>query len=471
MNRLTEIRERMQAIRTDLDAVENRLTEDNVSDTETEELHLRSEGLLQEFDALKDELEPLQARQEKIDAVRAAAEDARNRSASFHAPNVNIKRDPHEGVREALEGNAHMPASELRSRALTVIENASKRSDGWGIADASAQAATAKVEADRIGTDVAKHIMKTSSPEYLTHFRNYVNDPVSYRERAVLSLTAADGGYLLPFVLDPSIILTNDGTVNPIRQLADVKQTTQNVWHGVTSAGVTTSWTNEAADFHEGEPDFAQPSVTCYKATSWVQGSVEILSDSDFGAQLPRLFQDARDLAEATAFTVGTGSNQPKGLVTAATAITGSSATAISRADVVALRAALKPRWRSATSRNAWLASQPVIDELRTIPKFATAVESLVNDNGAVPTMFNKPVLETSAMDETLDASSKVLVYGDLAQYVIAERIGVSIAFVPTVFNHSTGLPNGESGWALYWRVGADLLVPAAVQVLELAAS
>jgi len=54
-----------------------------------------------------------------------------------------------------------------------------------------------------------------------------------------LSLTLANGGYLLPFVLDPTIILTNSASANPWRRISRNVTTTSSTWNGVNSAGVT----------------------------------------------------------------------------------------------------------------------------------------------------------------------------------------------------------------------------------------
>jgi hypothetical protein len=63
--------------------------------------------------------------------------------------------------------------------------------------------------------------------------------------RAALNLGVASGGYLLPFVLDPTIVLTNNASANPYRRISNVKTTTSNTWNGVTSAGVTAAWLAE----------------------------------------------------------------------------------------------------------------------------------------------------------------------------------------------------------------------------------
>ena len=50
-----------------------------------------------------------------------------------------------------------------------------------------------------------------------------------------MSSTDTAGGFLIPFQLDPSVLISNDGTNNPLLQISRVIQTTSDVWNGVTS--------------------------------------------------------------------------------------------------------------------------------------------------------------------------------------------------------------------------------------------
>src|SRR6266704_2431048 len=51
-------------------------------------------------------------------------------------------------------------------------------------------------------SNIARHILLTGSEEYQDAFRMYLEDPQGEAQRAALSLTLANGGYLLPFILD-----------------------------------------------------------------------------------------------------------------------------------------------------------------------------------------------------------------------------------------------------------------------------
>jgi predicted phage gp36 major capsid-like protein len=55
---------------------------------------------------------------------------------------------------------------------------------------------------------------------------------------------------MIPLTLDPSILITSAGSVNPLRQLARTVQIATDSWNGVTSAGVTAHWLPEAQEVH-----------------------------------------------------------------------------------------------------------------------------------------------------------------------------------------------------------------------------
>src|ERR1035441_9219582 len=210
---------------------------------------------------------------------------------------------------------------ELRGRAFDAIELEAKRGN---LSQEFAENSTRMVQANpgTYGRGIAEHILTTGSEEYQEAFRAYVEDPQGMAQRAALSLTLANGGYLLPYVLDPTIILTNTGSANPWRRVSNVKQTTSNTWNGVTSAGVNAAWLAEGTVSTDGTPTVGNIQITPAKAAAWVFGSYEVLEDTDFGQQLPRLLADAKDRLEEAAFATGAGSGGvPQGVTVGATTV------------------------------------------------------------------------------------------------------------------------------------------------------
>jgi HK97 family phage major capsid protein len=89
-------------------------------------------------------------------------------------------------------------------------------------------------------------------------------------------------------------------------------QVTTDVWHGVSSAGITAEWLAEAAEAADASPTFAQPSIATHKGAAYVQASLEVLQDSrQLDDTLAEMFADARSRKEADAFVLGSGTGQP----------------------------------------------------------------------------------------------------------------------------------------------------------------
>jgi HK97 family phage major capsid protein len=467
--RADTIRTRQAEIRTGLDALE-------ALEEPTEEDSLRTDGLLQEWDELVTELEPLAEREQKIAAVRAAmAKDSnRERGASTGAyvgesgPELIVrqKRDPFEDMESVRNGVT--VASEVRSRALDVVEMYAKRSDHWGLAADGAEQATKLIEkgGKAFGTNVARQMLTTGSPEYLAAFESYLNDPGGYASRAALSLTPANGGYLVPFTLDPTIILTNAGSANPYRQYSTVKTTATNDWNGVTSAGVSAEWTGEGTEAADATPTVGQLKITPQKADAYLFGSFEVLGDSDFAAQLPELLADAKDRLEETAFAIGTGTLQPWGIIPRGTSQNraGTAAAGPVAQDVYSLMAALPARFRGPRARDCWVGNLNVLNSLRNVPAFTGATTSIVNDSGPVPTILGKPFLESTSVLGTYTTGNKVLAFADMSQYFIVDRVGMSVVYDPIVLG-SNRRPTGQGAWYAFWRVGADLSTATAARV------
>jgi HK97 family phage major capsid protein len=68
--------------------------------------------------------------------------------------------------------------------------------------------------------------------------------------------TDSAGGFAVPFTLDPSIMLTSNGALNPIRSVARVFTVATDKWKGVSSAGVSASYHTKAC-VATGTPKFS----------------------------------------------------------------------------------------------------------------------------------------------------------------------------------------------------------------------
>lgn len=421
----------------------------------------------------------------RAQSMTAVSGDGAATAEARRSVNVNVKKDPFD-LNELRFG---APVAELRGRAKAAVESV-----GY-IDDDSKQEVFRKLEggmADPRGV-LPGLVLRTGSPTYTSAFHKYLAgqpDLMTNEERAAvqgvnefraaMSLTDANGGYAIPFTLDPSIILTNDGTVNPVRRLARQVSITTDTWNGISSAGVTASFDAELAEVSDDSPTFAQPTVQTRMGRAFVQASIEITQDfANLAGEITSAFADAKDRLESTVFWSGaSGSNQPIGIETAlnggSSEVAQSAGEAMTVADIYKTLAALPPRYRMG-SRVAWTAELSTINFIR---QFATAnnyhafLTDLTGDSPAM--MLGKPLYEWSAMDaySSVDAAATavnhLLLIGDWTNFVVVDRIGGTVEYIPHLFNTNANLPTGARGWFYHWRVGSDSVNDAAFRLLTL---
>jgi len=152
-----------------------------------------------------------------------------------------------------------------------------------------------------------------------------VTDERDYYENGrarAMSLTTTSGGFAVPFVLDPSVIRTSSGAINPYRSIANVVSISVDEWRGVSSTGITATFQAEASAVTDASPTLAQPLVSTEMARAFVPFSIEIGMDwGNFQQEMAGLFADSKDVLEAAKFATGTGTNEPFGVITGATTV------------------------------------------------------------------------------------------------------------------------------------------------------
>jgi len=362
---------------------------------------------------------------------------------------------------------------ELRARAISAIETMQ------GMNDKRREGATSIIEEfDNEKGDIARMALVTSSPAYLRAFskaaRGQEHTQTPDERDAVtraMSLTDAAGGYLVPFQLDPTVIITSDGSLNQIRQIARQVVATGDVWNGVSSGAVSWSWDAEGIEVSDDATTFAQPAITVHKAAGFVPISLEALADEQNVAQeVGRLLAFGKETLEATAFAVGTGSGQPTGIVTALTGgssvVTSTTTDVFASADVYKVQGSLPARYRASAS---WLANNLIYNLIRNFDTTGGAQlwERIGGDRPAQ--LVGRNAYEAEAMDGTITAlaTNPVLVFGDFSNYVIADRIGMTVEFIPHLFHTGSNRPSGSRGWYAYFRSGADSVNDGAFRMLD----
>lgn len=365
---------------------------------------------------------------------------------------------------------------ELQSRAKSAIEQMQ------GSTDRRRETATRMVEeSDTKDGRLSQQVLATSSPAYLRAFgklaRNggemgYLDTEESEAVQRAMSLTDSSGGFLVPFQLDPTVIITSDGTFNQVRNAARTVVATGDVWNGVSAGETSWSWDAEGAEVSDDASTFVQPSITVHKAAGFVPISIEAAQDeANVANEVARLLASGKETIEATAFTTGSGSGQPFGIVTALDGtsqdLNTESAGTFALADVFKLDDNLPSRYRFGAS---WLGHRAVyndIVQLDTSGGHGLWVQ-LGQDTPAL--LRGKRAWESEAMDsDSTTTGNEILIFGDFSNYVIADRIGTTVEFIPHLFHTANNRPSGQRGWYAYFRVGADSVNDGAFRMLTVA--
>jgi HK97 family phage major capsid protein len=285
-------------------------------------------------------------------------------------------------------------------------------------------------------------------------------------ERAMSIGTTTAGGFGVPFALDPTIMLSSDGSVNPLRALATVTQITGNEWRGVSSAGVTASFDSEAQEVSDDTPTLAQPTIAVNRADAWVPYSFEVGMDyPGFQAEIGKLLQDGKDQLEASGFTVGNGTApNPQGIITGATnVVTTVGTAAFVVADLYATQNALGPRF---SPKATWLSSNTIANSIYRFAGGGSVEPEPFNDDRTV--LLGKRWNENSNVVSTVTTGSLFLLYGDIAAgFRIVDRIGMSIEVVQNLFSTANLRPTGSRGVLAWWRTGSKVQNTAALRVTK----
>jgi HK97 family phage major capsid protein len=341
----------------------------------------------------------------------------------------------------------------------------------------------------------ARYLAAVGDPDYASAFGKMLLDPATghlrftaheveavrrvsrvMEMRGMVEGTGSAGGFGVPFALDASIMLSSAGAVNPVRELARIETIVVETWRGVSSDGVVASFSAEAAEVADGTPVLAQPEVKTEKAHCFVPFSIEV--GQDYGgveglleAELAPLFADAKNVLESNKFLLGTGTNEPGGILniggtgglTTAQRIQTDVAATLDIDDVWDLKGNLA---NSRFYENSVFAGNPgMFDRVfRFTPAGSTTEPQAMPDRGGP--LMGRPVAEWSNMVNTTTTGSRVLILGDWQNFRIVDRIGMNVELLPHLLG-ANRRPSGERGLYAYWRVGSGVTVLNGFRYLE----
>ena len=470
-SRLGELTARRETVRAELLTFAD-------ADTLNAEQAARFTTLETELGEINTEHDKLSARANVVGRARDAMRSGRGVEHIGNGPAVHTRThsNPYTGLTPGAGFDD--TASGLRSRAVDLAATVAD------VPDSARAFVTDALDADRDPDALlARWALATGRDAYRSAFVKVLADPIRghllwdeseraafqdvelVSSRAMGTGSGAAGAFMMPFFLDPAIMLTNSGVAAGIRGKVRNVATAGNTWNGVSSAGASFEWKAEAAEAADGAPTLAQPDVPLHTASVFVPFSVELEAASNVG-ELQRVMIDEYDVNVAQAIVNGTGTGQPNGIVTALSAsiIALGTLNTLAASDVYGLQNALAPRFQKGASFAANLST------INTIAQMETANGAKQFPEASNSELLRRALVEDSTLGDVGTATPNAsIAYGDFERgYVFATGVGTRIELVQHMLG-ANGRPTGERGYWLWARVGGDVVNASAIELLSVA--
>ena len=229
-----------------------------------------------------------------------------------------------------------------------------------------------------------------------------------------------------------------------------------------TDAGLT----SEAAAVTVQDMTFANAQLSAYNYASQVRVSMQLLQDNafDLNAFLAEAMGERIARATNAAFTTGTGSSQPQGIITGATlGNTAASATAIAADDILDLIHSIDPSYRNKPTFGL-MANDSVISVIRSLGlgsanDFPIFIPSMTA--GEPDKLFGFNLYYNNDMASAITTGQKTLLAADFSKFVVRSAGGVQMVRLNERY-----MDELEVGFVSYARKDAKVLDSRAVKYL-----
>jgi len=458
-----------QELLSNMEELRSRIVDLSERDEITPDEDAELEAALSEHEARKAEYEAIEAREARVAAAR---EQIVERAVGYDAPQ-RMKRT------ETVLDVSTASRSQVRDAALALLERSELPARNGDHVDMLLRTRNGNCD----GGQIAKRMLLTENEAYRTAFMKGVTQTAPAftadearaldEYRAMSEGTDSAGGFGIPVLIDPSIILTSGAAAAPVLDLARVVTITTDEWKGVSSAGVSWSYDGEGTEVSDDSPTLAQPTVPVYTARGFIPYSIEVGSDYPaFAAEMRRLLdQGYIDLVAQQTIT-GSGSSSPTGVFTALDANTNVEVVvttdgAFGAVDVLKVWKSLPERYRANAT---WIMNTDVENEIRTFAAGADSAYYTVDlQAGGIGTLFGRPIRTTDYAPEFTGTTgaANILVVGDFSNFLVAQRAGMSVELIPHLFATGNNRPSGQRGWFAYARHGFDSVNDLGFRLLQ----
>lgn len=373
----------------------------------------------EDYDATLRQLEEVRAALE----VHGRADTIRDREERRqHQPNAKSRRMPGQDDPAVRAGDKPAPPSE-EERCLA-LQAWCRRQVDLPLTDAQKRACK------RVGIDYRSGRLNMPLPRH-ERFRRMQEafrraHPNLAEERALSAVTGSGGAFTIPegFVNAFEVNMLAFGPMLQVSEILRTESGNELPWPTADDTSNEGEIVGENQGQNDADPNFGAVILRAYKFSSkFIKVPVELLEDSafDLAVELGRMLGERIGRRQNRAFTTGTGANQPRGIVEAASlGVTAASATAIADTEVVRLVHSVDPAYRTADA--AFMAHDNTFLAIRLLKDSqGRFIWRAGLELGQPDRLLGYVTYVNQHMASTIATTNKTLLFGQLRKYKVRQ--------------------------------------------------
>ena len=290
-------------------------------------------------------------------------------------------------------------------------------------------------------------------------------------EQRAQSTTTTAGGYLIApeYMQDLERSIKDYSGVMQVARIIPTSTGANIPWPTLDGTARKATLVAENAQSTATDFTFGQKGLDAYMYRDMAAASLELIQDSafDINSFISESFSESFGRGLNYDFTLGTGSSQPNGLVTASTVgTTAASATAFTRSELVDHMHKVDPGYRRSKSCG-WMMNDTILAALKKLALGSNDASPLWQASmrdGEPDRIEGFPFWINQDMSSALTTGQKIILFGDYKKYIVRQVLGMVLRRLEERF-----IDYGQIGFIAFARYDGELINTAAVKHLKLA--
>ena len=393
--------------------------------------------------------------------------ELRNKRANLWEQTKNFLEE-HRGENGLVEASAVEQYNKMAGEVKALGDEIARLEDQAAFDAQLSQPTTHPVTNKPMGRK-AENVAPTATDEYAGAFWNMIrNQGDQFAVRNALSVGEdTEGGYTVPDEFERKLIQALEEN-NIFRQLATVIRTNSGTRKiPIANDTMEAQWIDEGEEIPETNTKFGQTTLSAYKLGTMIKISNELLHDSafDLASYIAARFGVCMGNAEERAFFTGDGDKKPLGILAdvggAELGVTAEAEDLVTFDEIFDLYYSLKSPYRRSAQ---FVCNETLLLQLMKLKdKNDNYIWKPSLDVAKPDTILGRPI-RTSSFMPGIAAGEKVLLFGDLKNYWVADRQNRTFRRLNELYARTD-----QVGFLTTQRVDGRLILPESVKVLKMA--